>query len=72
MLNGQSTVRACSVMPQEDKSAYEYLPETPVTKHEFEEIAAAIDRVVHEDVGFEHVDCASGACPVDFNARKVA
>jgi hypothetical protein len=72
MLNGQATVRACSVMPQEDKSAYEYLPETPVTKAEFEQIAASIDKVVHEDVGFEHVDCASGACPVDFNARKVA
>ena len=70
LLAGQSTIRCCSVMPQADTTAYEYQPEQPVTKHEFEMILAAIkdSEVVKEDIGFEHVDCSTGACPVDFNA----
>ena len=71
LLEGQSTIKCCSVMPQEDKSAYEYLPESPVTKHEFEQIVAAIQSsqapAVKEDVDFAHVDCAGGACPIDFS-----
>ena len=70
LLAGQSTIRCCSVMPQADTTAYEYQPEQPVTKHEFEMILAAIkdSEEVKEDIGFEHVDCSTGACPVDFNA----
>lgn len=70
LLEGQSTVRCCSVMPQADTTAYEYQPEEPTTKHEFEMIVAAIrDQVgVKEDVGLEHVDCSTGACPIDFSA----
>lgn len=70
LLEGQSTIRCCSVMPQADTTAYEYQPEQPVTKHEFEMIVAAIkdsDEGMKQDVDFAHVDCASGACPVDFN-----
>ncbi len=70
LLDGQSTIRCCSVMPQEDTSAYEYLPEQPVTKAEFEMIAAAIESSgVQEDVGMEHVQCAGGACPISFGAN---
>jgi hypothetical protein len=67
--DGQSTIRCCSVMPQVDTTAYEYQPEQPVTKHEFEMIVAAIkdSEEVKQDVDFAHVDCASGACPVDFS-----
>lgn len=68
---GQATIRCCSVMPQTDTSAYEYQPEQPVTKHEFDMIAAAIaasNDELKEEVGLEHVDCASGACPIDFKA----
>jgi hypothetical protein len=74
MLQGQSTVRCCSVMPQSDTSAYEYLPEQPVSKHEFELIAQAIqhtDDQVKEDAGFEHIDCASGACPIDWKEKTI-
>jgi len=69
LLEGQSTIRCCSVMPQVDTTAYEYQPEQPVTKHEFETILAAIkdSEEVKQDVDFAHVDCASGACPVDFS-----
>jgi adenosylcobalamin-dependent ribonucleoside-triphosphate reductase len=67
LLDGQSTIRCCSVMPQSDTSAYEYQPEEPVTKAQFELIAHAIqDSDVKEDVDFAHVDCSTGACPVDF------
>lgn len=67
LLEGQSSIRACSVMPQADTSAYEYQPEEPVTDERFQEILAGIDREqVKEEVGFEHVDCATGACPIDF------
>lgn len=71
LIDGQSSIRCCSVMPQEETAAYEYLPEQPVTKHEFEAIVEAIQREgVKEDIGLEHVDCSSGACPIDFSADK--
>ena len=71
----QPTVRACSVMPQDDDlSAYEYLPEQPVSKAEFEGIARAIQRTdLSEDVSLEHLDCSTGACPIEFrDAQKEA
>lgn len=71
LLHGQSSIRCCSVMPQSDTSAYEYLPEQPITKAEFDKISAAIlrDTSVQEDVGMEHVDCSTGACPINFGAN---
>jgi hypothetical protein len=73
LIEGQFSIRCCSVMPQQDTSAYEYQPETPVTKHEFEAIAAEIqETATREDVDFVHVDCGSGACPVDFSSKRVA
>jgi adenosylcobalamin-dependent ribonucleoside-triphosphate reductase len=67
----QPHVRACSVMPQsDDLSAYEYLPEQPVSKAEFERIARAIQRSgLSEDIALDHIDCATGACPVDFRSE---
>ncbi|AMB48350.1 hypothetical protein [Methylobacterium sp. AMS5] len=68
LIEGQFSIRCCSVMPQSDTTAYEYQPEQPVTKLEFEKIAAEIanDNAVKEEIGFEHVDCGAGACPIDF------
>lgn len=63
----QSKVKCCSVMPQEDQSSYEYLPEEVVTKAEYENIMQKIKQGMKEDVDKTHVDCAGGACPVDFN-----
>lgn len=62
----QPHVKCCSVMPQEEKSSYEYLPEQPVTKAEYEDTLNKIKKVLEEDVDFAHVDCAGGACPVEF------
>lgn len=71
LLHGQSSIRCCSVMPQSDTTSYEYQPEEPVTKARFEQIVAALNKSddVQEDVGMEHVDCASGACPINFGER---
>jgi adenosylcobalamin-dependent ribonucleoside-triphosphate reductase len=70
LLKYQPLVRCCSVMPQTnvEEYAYEYLPEQPVTKHEYEQIMQAIkDDEIKEDVDFAHIDCSTGACPIDFN-----
>ena len=62
----QSKVKCCSIMPQEKISSYEYLPEEPVTKADYEEISRNIKNRLEEDVDKTHVDCANGACPIDF------
>jgi hypothetical protein len=62
----QSKIKCCSVMPQEDSSSYEYLPEESVTKAEYENIVRKITSSLKEDIDRTHVDCAGGACPVDF------
>lgn len=68
ILKYQSEVRCCSVMPQADVSSYEYQPEQGVKREEYMEMLARIQEVsISEDIGKEHVDCAGGACPVDFN-----
>lgn len=72
LLKCQSQVKCCSIMPQEEQASYEYLPEQPVTKAEYEGVVAKIRRVVQEDVDFAHIDCASGACPIEFRKNGVA
>lgn len=76
MMERMPTVRACSVMPTTDASAYEYTPEQGVNKADYELIVAAIrhddeDDEMHEDVDFEHIDCASGACPISFDKEPI-
>jgi adenosylcobalamin-dependent ribonucleoside-triphosphate reductase len=65
----QRTVRCCSVMPKTETMSYEYLPEQPVSHAEYLRIVRSIqDAAMAEEVSREHIDCASGACPIDFNA----
>src|SRR5690606_967250 len=72
LLAGQSSVRCCSVMPSADTSGYEYQPEQPVSRAEMDVILARIKNPgIKEDVGFEHVDCGSGACPVSFDETEL-
>ena len=72
LLEGQSSIRCCSVMPQTETSAYEYQPEEMMTTSRYQQIVREIERSsqnlteAKEDVSFEHVDCGSGACPIDF------
>jgi len=72
MLRNMSTVKCAAVMPQVDTTAYEYQPEQPVSKAEFERIAASIQStVMEESVDFEHLACEGGACPVDFSKAGI-
>jgi hypothetical protein len=71
MRKHQSNVRACSVMPQTNISAYEYQPEEAITKVKFEDISRSIAKAMAEDIGREHVDCGTpGGCPIDFDEEQ--
>jgi len=62
----QGEIKCCSVMPQQDATAYEYQPEQPVTTSEFMRVLDEIekDETIMEDIDFEHLKCESGACPI--------
>ena len=62
----QSQIKCCSVMPQQDATAYEYQPEQPVTISEFMKVLDEIERDedLFEDIDWEHLKCESGACPI--------
>lgn len=66
MMKYQSQVRCCSVMPQEKLVSYEYQPEEPISKEEYDELVSRI-KTIKEDVGREHLACENGSCPIDFN-----
>lgn len=71
VLQYQSQVRCCSVMPQDDTSSYEYLPEQAISIEDYKVLVDMIQAVA-EDIGREHIDCAGGACPVDFTEGQKA
>lgn len=62
----QPLVRVCSVMPQQEMTAYEYQPEEPVTTSQFMKVLDEIekDETIMEDIDYEHLKCESGACPI--------
>jgi adenosylcobalamin-dependent ribonucleoside-triphosphate reductase len=62
----QGLVKCCSVMPQQDTTAYEYQPEQPVTTSEFMRVLTEIeaDEALGESIDYEHLKCESGACPI--------
>lgn len=62
----QGLIKCCSVMPQQDSTAYEYQPEQPVTISEFMKALNEIekDESLLEDIDYEHLKCESGACPI--------
>ncbi len=62
----QALIKCCSVMPQQDMTAYEYQPEQPVTISEFMRVIDEIekDESLFEDIDYEHLKCESGACPI--------
>lgn len=68
LIEHQSVIKCCAVLPLTDSSAYEYLPESMITKGEYEEFMRAIEgsSTVTEDVDFAHIDCGTGGCPIDF------
>jgi len=65
ILRNQPTVRACSVMPQEDASAYVYLPEERISKEVYDSYMVAIRRFDREAYDPDHLACESGICPTE-------
>jgi len=73
LIDGQFSIRCCSVMPQVELTKYEYQPEEPISRDDYLKAAAAIKAgAPAEDIGFEHIDCGSGGCPVDFDEDETA
>ncbi len=73
LIEHQSQIRCCSVLPVTDTSAYEYLPEEAINKAQYEGLSRAVAEAasgVVEEIGFEHIDCGAGGCPVDFKEDK--
>lgn len=62
----QGLIKCCSVMPQQDSTAYEYQPEQPVTAAEFMQVLQEIeqDEELFEGIDMYHLQCATGACPI--------
>ena len=62
----QPQVKVCSVMPQQDVTAYEYQPEEAVTigqfMHALKEITGE-DKLA-EDIDLDALKCDTGACPI--------
>ncbi len=64
----QPTIKCCAVMPQTKATSYEYQPEQPTSKVEYEEAMRHITEEMAEDIDKVHIGCAlGGACPVDFD-----
>lgn len=66
MFENVKQVRAVSVMPQINNVSYEYVPEQAVSDEEYEAILAGIAEAMVEDVDKVHVECAGGACPIEW------
>lgn len=66
MMEHQSQIRCCSVMPFVDTTAYEYQPEEPFKSvgHFRYVIGQITDVEMLEDIDMEHLSCNSGACPL--------
>jgi len=60
----QSQVKVCSVMPQQDVTAYEYQPEQAVTIGQFMEALQEVTGEVDEEIDLEALKCEAGACPI--------
>jgi hypothetical protein len=71
MLEHLPTVKVVSIMPASDaaktKALFGYVPEEPISRAEFEAIVAGIEEIAadrSQEVDFDTLQCASGACPI--------
>lgn len=64
--DGQAKVKCCSVLPivDFDTSAFEYLPEEPITAERYAELLAERKQDLEEHISEEHLQCAGGICPI--------
>jgi adenosylcobalamin-dependent ribonucleoside-triphosphate reductase len=70
ILTHQPNVRACSMAPLVDLSAYSYVPEEPITREEYEAAMAKIEEIAtHEKYDDNLLRCEGGACPIEFDVN---
>lgn len=69
VLEQQRKVRCCAVMPQEDLSAYAYLPEERISRTVYEDAISRIERFESEVYDETALSCEGGACPIEPNAN---
>ena len=70
ILAHQPNVRACSMAPLVDLSAYSYVPEEPITREEYEAAMAKIEEIAtHEKYDDNLLRCEGGACPIEFDVN---
>jgi hypothetical protein len=68
ILEQQPTVRACSVMPQVDLSAYAYQPEEKISRETYLDLMSRISETVAvETYDDSQLLCEGGACPIEFD-----
>lgn len=64
ILEQQPTIKACSVMPQIDGTAYEYQPEEPINGAYYQYLLSNIEAASAEDIDLDTLKCSTGACPI--------
>ncbi len=70
ILEWQSKVKCCAVMPFTDESAYAYIPEEKIDSKTYYDMISKIDRMDVEDYDEESITCENGACPIDAVLNK--
>jgi adenosylcobalamin-dependent ribonucleoside-triphosphate reductase len=70
ILKQQSTVRACSIMPHADVSAYAYLPEQSLTESEYLSLMSGINVDKREGYDDSRLECEGNFCPADVTQNK--
>ena len=63
-LSNWESVKCATVMPVMDVTAYEYQPEQPIGREEFDKITAGILEKKEQTITLDELQCASGACPI--------
>jgi hypothetical protein len=64
----QPDIKVASILPLTDQSAYEYLPEEPISAERYQELLAHIQDLEAAAIDIATLNCESGACPVDIRS----
>lgn len=64
LLQWQSKVRCCALMPSSDTSAYAYVPEESLSKYDYEDMVKQINLLPEEGYDESRLECEANVCPV--------
>jgi hypothetical protein len=69
ILDNQSTVRCCAIMPiipsEDIEAIYGYQPEESITRERYLELTSGISRYRHELYDEDRLSCEGGICPIE-------